>query len=277
MTAARLVHTRTIAMNVAETGEGRPLVFIHGLGWDNTLWSRQLARYGTAYRVIAGDTRGHGGSEKPTGPYSIDLFAEDWAALLDALAVRGACLVGFSQGGMIAMTLALARPDLIDALVLVSTACRSHANARENMEARIAAMREQGAEASARIGAASVFSPAFLAANPERLAQFVAWRAAMAQEPLAEAMRAAYGFDLKAALSAVRKPCLVVAGTADTLTRPDAVVEVAAAIPGAAFETVAGAGHMIPVEQPEAFDRLLDGFLSRHFSVADRAAAPAAS
>ena len=100
-------------MMVVEAGRGRPLVFLHGLGWDHTLWARQVARYAGTYRVTAGDTRGHGGSAKPPGPYSIDLFADDWAALLDALGVRDACLVGFSQGGMIATQLAIARPDLV--------------------------------------------------------------------------------------------------------------------------------------------------------------------
>jgi 3-oxoadipate enol-lactonase len=278
MTAAqpRQVPTRTIEMTVVEAGRGRPLVFLHGLGWDHTLWSRQVARYAGTWRVIAGDTRGHGGSAKPAGPYTLELFADDWAALLDALAVRDACLVGFSQGGMIAMQLAIARPDLVGALVLVSTSCRAHASGRANMEARIAAMRAEGPEAAARVGAASVFSPTFRAANPQRIEAFVAWRAAMAQEPLVAAMRAATNFDVRAGLATVAKPCLVIAGTADTLTRPDAVAEVAATIPGARYKTVEGAGHMIPVEQPEAFDRLLDAFLAQHFPASRLVATPLA-
>ena len=261
----KIVATRTIAMQVVEAGSGRPLVFLHGLGWDHTLWRRELARYAGAYRVIAGDTRGHGGSAKPPGPYTIDLFADDWAALLDALAVRGACLVGFSQGGMIAMTLAVKRPDLVDALVLVSTICRGNPSGQAYMEARIAAMREQGPEASARIGAQQIFSPGFLARHPERFAEFVAWRAAMPQEPLVAAMRAVAGFDVRAGLASVAKPCVVIAGTEDALTKPEAVAEVAAAIPGASYRTVPGAGHMIPVEQPDPFDGLLAPFLAQHF------------
>ncbi len=65
-------------------------------------------------------------------------------------------------------------------------------------------------------------------------------------------------------LATVKKPCVVIAGTEDTLTRPDTVAEVAAAIPGARYQTVAGAGHMIPIEQPEPFDRLLNRFLVDH-------------
>ena len=265
MAEPRRIATRTITMNVIEAGRGRPLIFLHGLGWDGTLWSRQVARYAGDYRVIAGDTRGHGASDKPPGPYDIDMFADDWAALLDALAIKDACLVGFSQGGMIAQKLAIARPDLIGALVLVSTSCRSHANSRDNMEARITAMREQGAEASARVGAKSIFSPAWMAANPEAVETFVAWRAAMPAEPLIAAMRAIGGMDFRAGLACVKKPCLVIAGSADALTKPEAVAEVASAIPGAGFATVEGAGHMIPVEQPEAFDRLIDGFLAQHY------------
>jgi 3-oxoadipate enol-lactonase len=265
MTTARRIATRTITMHVVEAGRGRPVVFLHGLGWDNTLWAHQVARYGGDYRVIAGDTRGHGASDRPPGPYTIDLFADDWAALLDALDIKDACVVGFSQGGMIAQTLAIKRPDLMSALVLVSTSCRSHASGRENMEARITAMREQGPEASARVGAKAIFSPAYMAANPAYIETFVAWRAAMPAEPLVAAMRAVYDYDVRAGLAGVRTPCLVITGSADVLTKPDANAEVAASIPGARFETVAGAGHMIPIEQPEVFDRLIDGFLTQHY------------
>jgi 3-oxoadipate enol-lactonase len=268
MAEARRIATRTITMNAVDAGQGHPLVFLHGLGWDNALWARQVDRYGGDYRVIAGDTRGHGDSDKPPGPYSIELFADDWAALLDTLAIKDACLVGFSQGGMVAQTLAIKRPDLISALVLVSTSCRSHASGRDNMEARITAMREQGAEASARVGAKAIFSAPWMAANAAYIDKFVGWRAAMPAEPLIAAMRAVYDYDVRPGLAGVKKPCLVIAGSADVLTRPEANQEIAAAIPGARYQEVEGAGHMIPIEQPAMFDALLDGFLTRHYPAA---------
>ncbi|MCK8785893.1 alpha/beta hydrolase [Roseomonas sp. NAR14] len=260
----RRVATPRLAMLVAEGGKGQPVVFLHGLGWDHTLWNPTLARLAPRHRVVAADTRGHGGSDAPPGPYGIAQFAEDWAALLDALGVRGACLVGLSQGGMVAQALALARPDLVASLVLASTACRSHPAARENMEARIAAAEREGPAAAAEVAARSIFSEGWRAANPEALRRFLAWRTAMPMAPLNEAVRAAYGFDLRDRLPGLAVPTLVVAGAADTLTPPANSEEIAALIPGAALRLIPEAGHILPVEQPAAFAALLDGFLARH-------------
>src|SRR5262245_30730040 len=111
-------------------GEGRPLLLLHGLGWSSRLWKNEIERYAKRYQVIAPDTRGHGDSEVPEGPYSIPGFAEDFIALLDTLKIKKACIVGFSQGGMAAQELATMRPDLVEALVLASTTCKSHASGR---------------------------------------------------------------------------------------------------------------------------------------------------
>jgi 3-oxoadipate enol-lactonase len=250
---------------VAQAGTGRPLLFLHGLGWDHTLWGPELARYGPSYHVIVGDTRGHGRSDKPPGPYTISLFVADWLAVLDALEADSTCVVGFSQGGMIAMLLALEHPARVSALVLMSTACRSDPARRGQLEARITRAKTEGPAAAATMAAESIFSPRFRAARTDLMAQFVAWRAAMAQEPLFDATRAASDFDVCARLDVLRMPCLVVAGEHDTLTPPAAVREVAEHIPGAHFELVADSGHMIPVEQPGAFHHLLDVFLAQHY------------
>jgi 3-oxoadipate enol-lactonase len=262
---ARLVRIGDIAMAVSDTGEGPPIVFIHGLGWDRNLWSAQVDRLAGRYRVVAGDTRGHGDSDKPGGPYSIDLFAADWAALLDAIGTGPACIVGFSQGGMAAQILAARRPDLVAALCLVSTSGRFPASGRENMEKRLAAQANEGPEQAARVAAESIFSPAWRAANPAELERFVAWRTGQDQRSLAAAMRATYDFDATPLHPSFAMPTLVLAGSADTLTPAAGMRDIAAAIPGAIYAEVPGSGHMIPVEQPAEFDAILDQFLARHY------------
>src|SRR2546426_4531611 len=107
----RFVDTNGTRLFVMDRGRGRALVFLHGLGWDHTLWHGVTQAFAHEYRVIAGDTRGHGRSAKPDGPYTIALFAEDWFAAFKNLRVRQACLIGFSQGGMIAQTLAVQHPE----------------------------------------------------------------------------------------------------------------------------------------------------------------------
>ena len=257
--------TNGIEMHLVDTGAGRPLVFLHGLGWDHTLWQSATTRFARSYRVIAGDTRGHGQTDKPAGPYTIATFAEDWHGALAALGVRQACLIGFSQGGMIAQLLALRHPEDVAALCLVSTSCRVDAGVRAKLEERITIARSEGAEAAARAAAASVFSRGYASTHSEAIDRFVAWRAAMDQEPLFEATRAGAGFDVSRDLARVTVPTVVVYGSEDALTPPAVVKQVAAAVPGSDLVEVPGAGHMIPVEQPERFESIVAAFLDKHY------------
>lgn len=252
-----------LSMFTVEAGDGPPVVMLHGLGWDSSLWYPTLAQLAPRYRAIAADTRGHGESDKPEGPYSIDGFAADWAALLDRMNVTRATVIGLSQGGMIAQALAVRRPDLVSSLVLVATACKSSPAAREHMEQRIAALADIGPEAAARVAAEGIFSPAWRAANPAALQRFLHWRCMAASAPLTAAMRAVYGFDLSAELPSLRIPTLVVSGSADTLIKPGTTAEIAALIPGAVLRSIEGAGHIIPVEAPDAFAATLHDFLRR--------------
>lgn len=252
-------------MNIVEAGSGPAVLLIHGLGWDHSLWNPTVEDLSAFYRVIAADTRGHGGTDKPDGPYDMEMFARDYAALADALGLSGICVIGLSQGGMVAQRLALLRPDLVAALVLISTSCKSHPSLRDNMEARIAALDKAGPEAAAGIAAESIFSPGWRAANADALARFVAWRSVMPMAPLNAATRALYDFDLSGDLPRINVPTLVVAGQEDVLTPPKGMEEIAALIPGAAYRSIAKSGHMIPVEQPGQLDPILRAFLSTHF------------
>lgn len=258
---SRLIATNGTRLHIVEAGVGFPLVFIHGLGWDHHLWSDAFNRYAGRYRVIAGDTRGHGDSDKPPGPYSVRQFADDWRGALDALDVRKACLIGFSQGGMIAMQLAADEPERFIGLFLTSTRCHVDRPSAGTRPDRAAKLREEGPEASARDSAGLIFSADFMAAEPALVDAFVARRAAFPPEPLLAAMQAGEGFDIRQQIANYAGPCTVVAGSADRLTRPEAVREVADTIRGAQFATVDGAGHMVPVEQPARFYALLDEFL----------------
>ena len=165
----RRVATPRLTMNIVEAGQraGRAAPSWAGLG-PLALESdgRELAAH---YHVIAADTRGHGGTDKPDGPYDMDMFARDYAALADALGLSRICVIGLSQGGMVAQKLALLRPDLVSSLVLISTSCKSAPSLRDNMEARIAAMEKMGPEAAAGIAAESIFSRHGAPPMPRRL------------------------------------------------------------------------------------------------------------
>lgn len=103
------------------TGQGNPIVFIHGLGSSIRDWEYQVEYFSRRFQVIAFDIRGHGKSEKPAGPYSIPLFAGDTAELIKALDIAPAHVVGISLGGMIALQLAANEPELVRSLVVVNS------------------------------------------------------------------------------------------------------------------------------------------------------------
>lgn len=243
---------------------GPPIVFLHGLGWDNALWWPFVQRYLDRFDVICPDSRGHGASSKAPGPYSIDLFAADMLALLDALGVTATAVVGLSQGGMTAQVMAVKAPQRVAALAAVATSGRTDPTAAANMEERIKAQREAGVEAAARIAAKSIFSDAFLARTPDYLPAFIAWRAAMDAPSMEAAMRAGNGYDVLSALPNLTIPTLVVAGAGDRLIPPPAARAIAAAAPGARYVEIPDSGHMIAVEQPAALAAVLDPFLDAY-------------
>jgi 3-oxoadipate enol-lactonase len=260
----RRVATDRLTINIVEAGRGPAVLLLHGLGWDYSLWNPTIEQFAQRHRMIAVDTRGHGGTDKPDGPYDMEMFARDDAALADALGLSRLCVIGLSQGGMVAQKLALLRPELVSALVLVSTSCKSDPSLRDNMEARIAAMDKAGPEAAAKIAAESIFSPGWRAANAAALKRFVEWRAAMPMAPLNAATRALYDFNLSGDLPKIAVPTLVIAGQEDVLTKPKGMEEIAALIPGAAYRVIPSTGHMIPVEQPGPLTALLSDFLKAH-------------
>jgi 3-oxoadipate enol-lactonase len=264
-TPARRIDVGGLKMNVVTAGAGRPIVLIHGLGWDHTLWGRQIARLNAAYLVVAGDTRGHGETDKPAGPYSITKFVGDWTALLDRLELSSALILGFSLGGMIAQQLALSRPDLVGALILVNTACRAPAIGRAHMNERLAVMKLNGARAAAEVAARSVFSESWRNAHPDQLADFVSWREGQDQKALREVMRATADFDVTSEIPTIKVPTLLITSLGDQLMPPQAQASIAELIVGAEHIKVAEAGHMVSIEKPVQFDAILDDFLARRW------------
>jgi pimeloyl-ACP methyl ester carboxylesterase len=241
-----------------------PVLFLHGLGWDSALWWPFVERYLDRFDVICPDTRGHGISSKTPGPYSIQLYAADMLALLDALGLAQVAIVGLSQGGMTAQMIATAAPQRVAALAVLVAGPRTDATSAANMEERIQAQRQAGPEAAARIAAKSILSDAFLARTPGYLEAFIAWRAAMDPACMEAAMRAGNGYDVLPALPQLTVPVVVIAGDGDRLIPAAATRAVADAIPGAPYIKIADSGHMVSIEQPAALAASLDPFLERY-------------
>jgi pimeloyl-ACP methyl ester carboxylesterase len=240
------------------------VLLIHGLGWDHGLWRFQVAPLvARGFRVVAPDLRGMGASAKPEAQWSIADHVADLAALLDQLGTGRAALAGFSLGGMIAAAFAIAHPARAEALFMAAAPVSSSEAGRAGTEAMLARALELGPEAFAAEQAAMIWHPRWAAAHPAEIARFIAWRAAMDQRALHAAFRSSYGIDLRDGLRGLRIPARIVAADSDPFAALEAMRAVAAMMPEADLVVVREAGHMAPIEQPEAFNAALLGFLDR--------------
>jgi 3-oxoadipate enol-lactonase len=262
---AQRVTVNGVSLAVEVRGEGPAVLFIHGYPHDRNLWSHQVEKL-EGCRRIAPDLRGMGQSDAPDLGYSMATYAADLAALLDALGVDEVVLCGLSMGGYIAFEFLRRWRPRVRGLVLLDT--RAEADSAEGRRARdtaAATAREGGAQAIAESLLLAMLSPETRTSSPE-LVETV--RAMMAATPVAGIVGALAAMrdrpdstPLLATLAGL--PTLVMVGEADSLTPPDRARAIAQGIPGARLVTVAGAGHLPPLERPVQTTEALQEFLHR--------------
>lgn len=257
----RFLRANGVALHYEDSGGDDPLiVFANSLGTDFRIWDKVAGKLGKSYRVVRYDKRGHGLSEATPPPYAMTDHVGDLAALLDALKVKAAVIVGLSVGGVIAQGLAATRPDLVRALVLSNTAHKI--GTAESWNARIDTVTKNGIGAIADNVMKLWFTPAFR--DPAN-AEFVGCRNMLVRTPLdgyvgtCAALRDA---DLTESTRALKVPTLCLVGDQDGSTPPDLVRSTAELIHGAEFRVIAGAGHIPCIEQPDAMTDLIRQFLN---------------
>ncbi|MWD27969.1 3-oxoadipate enol-lactonase [Aquicoccus sp. SCR17] len=250
-----------VTLNYLEGGDpaGAPVVFAHALGTDLRLWEDVWPLLPAGLRLIAWDSRGHGGSDAPPPPYAMGALVRDAEALLDHLEVRDAVFVGLSLGGLVAQGLAVKRLDQLRALVLSNTAAKI--GTKQMWEARAQAITEKGLGPQVAGMLERWFTPRF-----RHSPAATTWRARLAAQPphgIAGCCSAIAGTDFYTPTSGLRLPVLAIASSDDPATPADLVRETAALIPGAKMELIRRAAHLPPVEQPAAFAGLLTTFLKQ--------------
>jgi 3-oxoadipate enol-lactonase len=244
--------------------EGRQtIVLSHALGQDHSMWdavANQLARH---HRVITPDTRGHGRSEIPDGPLSLDDLAADAARVIDELAEGGPVIwVGLSMGGMIGQALALQHPDKVKALVLANTTSQYPEAGRQAVAERIATVQAQGLGAIATATMNRFFSDDFRQRQAAAVARHQRLFEATDPEGYTACSAAIREIDTTARLGEIRVPTLVIAGSEDQGTPRAMLDTIAQGIPGAHLHTLEGAAHLSAAEQPEAFADLVGEFIA---------------
>jgi 3-oxoadipate enol-lactonase len=250
-------------------GDGPALVLVMGIGYDSSLWTlAQVPALSTQFRVVTFDNRDAGRSSQASRPYTIADMADDLAGLLDALEMQRSHLLGLSMGGMIAQEFALRHADRLDRLVISGSGA---APARSAVDPIGIWSWLKAHDASGEVFGgqqlAALFSTAFLR-NHQAVQDTTALLASNPHPMSPEAYRrqadAYLRFDALDRLRAITAPTLVVVGEQDLLTPPWVAREIADAIPGARFEIIRGDGssHVVPIERPDDFNRLVSDFLT---------------
>lgn len=247
-------------------GTGEPLILISGLGGDHTFWQPSLPVLATHFQVLIYDTRGIGQTDAPDGAYSMAIFADDLAHLMDALHLEKAHILGFSMGGMIAQAFAVAYPRRVSSLILAATFAVMNTQARLFLDA-VLSVYEQGASTRQMFALILpwLFSERFLA-NPANAAYLVYDENDPYPQPM-HAWRAQYkaqqqysGFP---SVCSIRVPVLLLAGEQDRLAHREDAERLAAAINHAQLAIIPDSGHLINYEQPDLFHQHILDFL-RH-------------
>ncbi|MEJ2156180.1 MAG: 3-oxoadipate enol-lactonase [Desulfobacteraceae bacterium] len=235
------------------------VVFANSLGTDSRIWDGVLDRLGGGIESICYDKRGHGLSDAPPAPYTLDDHIGDLEGLLDQLEVEQAVICGISVGGMIALGLAARRPDMVRGLILCDTAHKIGSKALWNQ--RIDEIRRHGMEGIADAVLERWFSKSFRQALPEAVA---GWRNMLIRTPVegyigtCAALRDA---DLTAAAKSLKRPVHCLCGSEDDATPPELVQSMGALIAGSRFELVDGAGHLPCIEAADPFAAAVRRFI----------------
>ena len=235
--------------------DGPALVFVNSLGSDLRIWQDVVPAFADRYRIVLYDKRGHGLSDAPPAPYTIDDHADDLLALLDQLKVDRAAVVGLSVGGMIGQRIAVRAPGRVRALVLCCTAAKI--GTPESWAERIAAVEDGGIEPIADAVLQRWFTPLFRETRSDEVA---GWRNMLVRTPdhgYAGTCAAIRDADLRPDAGRIAAPTLCVAGDQDGSTPADVVKGTADLVPGARFALIDGAGHIPCVEKPAVLSRLI--------------------
>ncbi|GAB2446340.1 3-oxoadipate enol-lactonase [Nocardioides hungaricus] len=235
---------------VAGPSDAPVVVLSNSLGSTHTMWDAQADALAEHFRVVRYDTRGHGGSPVPAGPYDIDDLADDVVMLLETLGVEKAHFVGLSLGGMTGMRLAARNPERVNRLVVLCTG--AHLTPSSAWHDRAATVRANGSESVAEAVVARWFTPGYLEANPEIKASCEATVAATPAEGYASCCEVIAEMDLRTDLPAISAPTLAIAGGDDPATPPANLAEIADNVQDGRLLVVPESAHLANAQQPAA-------------------------
>jgi len=253
-----------IAMSYDDNGSGPALLLIHGFPLCRRMWYPQVkALVSSGFRVITPDLRGFGESDSPEGPYSMDLFADDMAALLDHLGVEEAVIGGMSMGGYILFNLLERHRSRVRAACFITT--RANADDEAGKERRLAMAREVkkfGPQLAANAFEKMLFADESITGRPKLMDEVYSWMTANDSRGIAGGLLAMRERkEYLPLLAGFSVPALAIGAEGDKAAPPENARAIAAGIPGCRLAIIPHAGHMANLENPGAFNDALLEFL----------------
>lgn len=242
-------------------GTGEPVVLIHGLGSFVGDWRAQVDALSPEFQIVAIDLRGHGSSDKPPGPYSVPLFASDVAAVMIALRLGPAHVVGLSLGGAVAFQMAVDRPDLVRSLTIINSGpafVMTSLQLRFAIVLRLFVLKVFGLETLGKM----IVKRLFPKPDQEPLRRaFLEHYVHNDRRAYEASTRALVGWTVADRLGTIRCPVLVISGDRD-YTPVAAKEPYVAALPNARLAVIADAGHACTIERPAEVNRAIREFLT---------------
>jgi 3-oxoadipate enol-lactonase len=257
------LHANGIEINYVVEGEGPWLTMSHSLASNLTMWDEQARLLSRRFSVLRYDTRGHGGTGAPPGPYTFDQLAADAKALFDALGIQRTHWVGLSMGGMIGQAFALQYPDVFSSMVLADTTSRRPPNAAQMWGERIRVAEEQGMDALVDGTLGRWFTEPFRRTHPDVMERIAQGIRSTPVAGFAGCCHAIASIDVLDRLGEIRCPVLVIFGEEDHGTPPEMAREIHERLPGSQLVIIPAAAHLSNIEQRDAFDQALLSFLER--------------
>jgi len=263
---ATRIRCNGVELAVEDSGEGGSTVlFSHGLLYSLRMWDAQIAALRSRFRCVAYDHRGQGESEAATTGLDMDTLADDAVALIESLRLPPVHLVGMSMGGFVAMRVAARRPELVRSLVLVDTSAGPEPAENIPRYRRLEWVARWFGTWPVAGRVEAIMHGASARRDPARAADLRAWRERLIRADAVVMNRAVEGVLTResavALLPRIRCPTLVMVGEEDVATVPARSEELAAGIAGARLVRIPRAGHMSPIDAPEAVTAELGTFL----------------
>jgi (E)-2-((N-methylformamido)methylene)succinate hydrolase len=233
-----------------EQGTGESMILIHGVGLDHTMWEKQVASLSEHYHVIVYDMIGHGGSEHPPGPYTLEAFVEQLEGLMNFLKIKASHIVGFSMGGMVAQAFAIKNETMVKTLTIMSSVANRTKEQREAILSRVEEVKSFGPISTVDAAIERWFSEEYMEEDKGTVKRI---RGRLLTN-LTASYLAAYTLFATAdetlwpELRKITVPTLILTGEHDSGSNPEMAKAMHKEIAGSELLVVPRMKHMLPVE-----------------------------